>query len=430
MQFHVKSARVVAGKTFLGDFLDPVEAIDRVMYVCFQAPKSYTGEDMVEIYAHGSPWIVKEIISCGIRWGLHPSSAGEFTKIAVQNKKMSPMQAESLQIFLTSSNKIMRQKSLQILCGGRLDFLQKIQENLQKILVTVEASLEFGERDVVELSDTTVVQQQLQEKMAPILEEISIIISKFRRENKIEKGIKIALIGRPNAGKSSLMNAFVQKQRMLVSDIPGTTRDFVQESMYLEDILFTLIDTAGLTENTKDFIEAMGVQKTKEILPTADLIFYVATDKEDIVMLETIRKNFLIDGELIVLLNKKDLLSKADCKEIENFFYEKEFPIQSVISTFATEDIQKIKTDLQEKFRPKLESSDMVQIISERQAKVLEMIFDKLKILFTMLQNQEELVIFAQELREIAPFWEELEIQGIHTKPILEDVFSQFCIGK
>ncbi|HRO06989.1 MAG TPA: tRNA uridine-5-carboxymethylaminomethyl(34) synthesis GTPase MnmE [Ferruginibacter sp.] len=246
------------------------EWIDEVLITIFKKPHSYTGEDVVEISGHGSPYIIGRIIEACIDAGARLAKPGEYSQRAFLNGKMDLAQAEAVADLIAANSRAAQQTALQQLRGGYAKDLQWLRDELIQFAALIELELDFSEEDV-EFADRT----KLLDLVENLLQKVRTLIQSFALGNVIKEGVRVAIIGKPNAGKSTLLNALLNEERAIVSDIAGTTRDTIEETLNIEGVLFRLIDTAGIREHSTDIIEKKGMERSKENAAQADVIVYL-----------------------------------------------------------------------------------------------------------------------------------------------------------
>jgi tRNA modification GTPase len=278
------------------------EVLDEVVISIYRAPKSYTGEDVVEISCHGSVHIEDKILAACIHHGARMARAGEFTQRAFLKGKMDLTQAEAVADLISSHSEAARVSALHTMRGGFAHDLKKLREQLLGFSALIELELDFSQEDV-EFAD--------RKKFYALIEEAQLetaeLIESFKYGNIIRHGVQVAIVGKPNAGKSTLLNSLLNEQRAIVSEIAGTTRDTVEETMVIEGIEFRLIDTAGIRAHTADKIEQLGMDKTKEKIEQADIVLEILDASEPW------QENLLVAKEkLLRVLNKTDLLSNGN----------------------------------------------------------------------------------------------------------------------
>ncbi|MBW7914302.1 MAG: tRNA uridine-5-carboxymethylaminomethyl(34) synthesis GTPase MnmE, partial [Taibaiella sp.] len=259
-----------------GRIMDGNEVVDEVVVSLYKGPKSYTGEDVVEISCHGSQYVLERVLGLCLQHGAHVAKAGEFTQRAYLNGKMDLAQAEAVADLIASQSGAAHKAAIHNLRGGFSSELQGLREQLIQFSALLELELDFSEEDV-EFADRT----RFYELIEHITTTTQALIQSFSLGNVIKKGVSVAIIGKPNAGKSTLLNALLNEERAIVSDIAGTTRDSIEEVLNINGVLFRLIDTAGIREHTADIIETMGVQRSRDIMKRADIVVYLFDVNEE-----------------------------------------------------------------------------------------------------------------------------------------------------
>jgi tRNA modification GTPase len=307
----------------LGHIVDPStssgqvgKVYDQVLLSIFKGPNSYTGENVVEISCHGSTFIQQQIIQLLLRKGAKVAQAGEFTLRAFLNGKLDLSQAEAVADLIASDNEASHQIAMQQMRGGFSNEIAKLREELLNFASLIELELDFAEEDL-EFADRTVFHQLL-ERIEFVLKRL---IDSFAMGNVIKNGIPVAIVGEPNVGKSTLLNALLNEERAIVSDIAGTTRDTIEDELVIDGIGFRFIDTAGIRE-TKDVVESIGIQKTFEKIDQAQVVILLLDAKELQVSglkfqveIEKIKNKFPLKP-LVVIINKVDLLSAIEVETI------------------------------------------------------------------------------------------------------------------
>jgi tRNA modification GTPase len=403
-------------KVYFGKFYDlEGNLIDEGIFIYFKAPHSFTGEDVVEIQTHGSVPVVKKIINETIKLGARFAQPGEFTKRAFLNGKIDLTQAEAIAQLIEAKTEKASKAAVNILEGKLSRQVKKLRNTLLNVESLIEAELNFPE-DVEEIP-----LEEVRNEINSVIEQIKELLSTYKKGKLITEGIKLAIAGRPNVGKSSLFNAIVGYERAIVSDIKGTTRDFIEESLNIEGIPVKLIDTAGIRESS-DQIEKIGIQKTKEKLNEADIVIFVfdasegLTD-EDIKIYEEIKHKLPI-----IVGNKTDLI--LDKKHKKYYFKDIIFT-----STKTKEGIQNLEKEILKRLDLNEEKDSEIyinlrhQIALENSLRILEKIINNLE----QYENFKEILIL--EIREAKEYLSEI-LGEITTEDILGNIFSTFCIGK
>ena len=403
---------------YFGKFYDNENnLIDEGLFLYFKAPHSFTGEDVVEFHTHGSIPVVKKLINEAIKLGARLAQPGEFTRRAFLNGKIDLTQAEAIAQLIEAKTEKASKVALNILEGKLSKQINQLRDKLLHIESLIEAELNFPEDiDAIPL-------ETIKPDLEFMIENINRLIKTYKKGRLITEGIKLAIVGRPNVGKSSLFNAFVGYERAIVSDIKGTTRDFIEEEFNIKGFPIKLIDTAGIRE-AKDKLEKIGIQKAKEKIYEADIILFVfdasvgITEEDKQVFNEIKHKNVIIIG------NKIDL--GIEEKSIKNYFENKEV-------IFTSSKTQEGLSLLEEKIVENLgllEDTDIDIYINirhlealEKAKKILEKILSKL----SFYEYQKEILML--EIREATYYLKEI-IGEIHTEELLGNIFSSFCIGK
>ncbi|MBW7840842.1 MAG: tRNA uridine-5-carboxymethylaminomethyl(34) synthesis GTPase MnmE [Chitinophagaceae bacterium] len=266
-----------ANTLHVGLLQDEGEVLDEVVLSLFRKPHSFTGEDVIEISCHGSPFILQQVLDALVRKGARLARAGEFTQRAFLNGKMDLAQAEAVADIINAETKTAHDTAMNQLRGGFSRELNSLRDKLIHFAALIELELDFSDEDV-EFADRTEFNKLIDEAGA----KVNNLIQSFALGNAIKKGLSVAIIGKPNAGKSTLLNALLNEERAIVSDIAGTTRDTIEETLNINGILFRLIDTAGIREHTTDTIEHLGIERSRQNAAKADIIIYVKdlTDEE------------------------------------------------------------------------------------------------------------------------------------------------------
>ncbi|MEP7196195.1 MAG: tRNA uridine-5-carboxymethylaminomethyl(34) synthesis GTPase MnmE [Saprospiraceae bacterium] len=397
--------------------------LDEVLISPFLAPHSYTGEDVVEISCHGSPFILNEVLQLVLNNGAHLAQAGEFTMRAYLNKKMDLTQAEAVIDLIQSETATQHKFAMNQMKGGIRDSVSELRAALVDFASLLELELDFSEEDV-EFADRTAF-ISLINKIQNKIEELT---QSFALGNAVKYGISTVIAGRPNAGKSTLLNAVLKEDRAIVSEIPGTTRDTIEEKMNINGILFRFIDTAGIRE-TKNTIEALGVQRSLDKIQTSSILVYVA----DITQLKTeelfqdLKEFAREDLKIIVLANKMDLYTTFDYEQYANEFLSKE----NIIPCSAKNEmnIEYLKEKLFQFVVENKTVLDAQVVVNARHRDALLKASTELKEVRVGLVSNLETDLVAQSLRRA--LYELGTITGnVSSDELLGNIFGRFCIGK
>ena len=390
--------------------------IDEVLVSIFKAPKSYTGEDVVEISCHASPYIIRELLRLFIANGARPAKEGEFTMRAFLNGKMDLSQAEAVADLITSKTKLTHDIALKQMKGGFSSEIKILREKLLEFMSLIELELDFSEEDV-EFAD----RDQLRMLVKDILTKIEKLKKSFELGNVLKNGVPVVITGRPNAGKSTLLNALLNDDRAIVSEIAGTTRDTIEEELNIDGILFRFIDTAGIRK-AKDKIESLGIEKTMEKIQKAALVVYIyditaqsgKEVKEDLASL-----NIPQDTPVLTVANKIDK-------------FEGEFiPAEGEIALSAKNkyNLENLKSAIYHSvINNELDTGDTI-VTNERHYHLLSKAYE---VLGNVLAGLDEAIpgdLLALDIRQANIYLG--EITGtISTDDILGNIFGKFCIGK
>jgi len=399
-----------------GKIVDGKEIIDEVVVSLYKGPKSYTGEDVVEISCHGSQYVLERILDLCLRNGAHVAKAGEFTQRAYLNGKMDLAQAEAVADLIASQSGAAHRAAIHTLRGGFSTELKELREQLITFSALLELELDFSEEDV-EFADRT----RFYELIDVLTTATQRLINSFSLGNVIKKGVSVAIIGKPNAGKSTLLNTLLNEDRALVSDIAGTTRDSIEETLNINGILFRLIDTAGIREHTSDIVETMGVQRSRDIMKRADVVVYLFDiNEETVATLQEQRELFEQEGlKYMLVANKTDLVAAAE-KPVEDILY---------ISAKNNENIQELKQHLYSLVVDGKVSTEGTIVTNARHHASLQEVLKSLHEIKAGLDNNITGDLVALDVRRCLHYLGEITGQ-VTTEDKLDYIFSKFCIGK
>lgn len=395
-----------------GSVNDGEEVLDEVLVSVFRNPRSYTGEDLVEISCHGSPFILRKVIELLIRKGCRPANQGEFTLRAFLNRKMDLSQAEAVADLIASDSAAAHDMAMKQMRGGISDHISTLREKLIHFASLIELELDFGEEDV-EFAN----RDDLRKLIAEIQEMVNSLQESFTLGNALKEGIATAIVGKPNAGKSTLLNALLNEERAIVSDIAGTTRDTIEEQLHIGGVLFRLIDTAGIRD-TSDSIEKVGVERALASIDRADLViclFDVTTETPESVQALTAT---IPPEKLILCANKSDLDRDPGRWEALHAL-----PIAS-----RTPDIANLLLTLNQRAAG-LNRSDRTLINNARHYEALSQTSAALHRALTGLNEHQSGDLLAFDIRQALHFLG-LITGEVTTEDLLGNIFGKFCIGK
>ncbi|ASK30048.1 tRNA uridine-5-carboxymethylaminomethyl(34) synthesis GTPase MnmE [Chryseobacterium sp. T16E-39] len=410
-----------------GYFMDGDEAIDEVMLSIFLAPKSFTTENSVEIAFHGSPHIGKRILETLTKNGARMAKAGEFTLRAFINGRIDLSQAEAIADVIASENEASRKVAINQLKGGITNEISILRTDLLNFVSLIELELDFAEEDV-EFADRSALNQLL----SKIELKLNSLIESFQYGNAIKNGTAVAIIGKPNAGKSTLLNALLKEERAIVSSIAGTTRDTIEEVLHIKGHAFRLIDTAGLRE-TADEIEAIGVKKAKEKVENANILVYLADAAtedftEDIQMIQSLVRD---DLKLIICATKIDEVIPTKYENVENVFRNEishEFDFIT-ISAVENQNIQDLKNELSSYVEQMKSQESNVVITNQRHFESLHKSLNAVHKVNEAISFRISTELLAYELRNALEHLGEISGE-VTNDEVLGNIFSKFCIGK
>lgn len=402
----------------VGLFKNNKKVLDQVVVTIFKNPASYTGEDIVEISCHGSHYIMEQVIQALQQQGCRLAKAGEFTQRAFLNGKLDLAQAEAVADLIASNTEASRNNALKNIRGGFSNILKELREQLIQFSALIELELDFATEDV-EFADRS--------KFYALIGELSQtthqLVQSFKLGNVIKNGVNVAIVGKPNAGKSTLLNTFLNENRAIVSEIAGTTRDTIEEILNIDGILFRLIDTAGIRES-KDSIETIGVEKSIEKMIAADIILYIATPPSTNENLERETEDELIKLKGIVVVNKWDTVP---VNERENL--EQKYPQAVFISAKNNEHIVQLKERMKNiVLQGSINMEDTI-VTNARHYQALLEVNKSLDEIKTGLDNKIPGDLLALDIRNCLHYLGEITGE-ITNEDRLDYIFSKFCIGK
>ena len=404
------------------------KVIDEVLVSIFRAPNSYTGEDVVEISCHGSSFIQEEILRLFIAMGAKAAKPGEFTLRAFLNKKMDLSQAEAVADLIQSESKVAHEVAIKQMRGGYAEEISQLRQKLLDFAPLITLELDFSEEDVA-FADRTALEKLLEK----LKSKIKSLIDSFQYGSVIKNGVPVAIVGKPNAGKSSLLNVLLNEDRAIVSDIPGTTRDTIEDTLTLWGIQFRFIDTAGLRE-TDDKIEAVGVAKAKAKVDLAKVMIYLF-DSNDSSFSEIINAidEFKREGLIIILVeNKIDLIEGGKLSSLYQRLKKSrtEIPYDALcsISTFDPNSTEKLKKTLFKQVNNIAAQGDVV-VSNARHYEALQNALKAILNIKKGLENELSGDLLSVDLNEALNYLGEISGE-VTNDELLGNIFSKFCIGK
>lgn len=403
----------------VGLLKDEAKVLDEVVVSLFKNPKSYTGEDVIEISCHGSPFIQEQVINTIVKYGARLAKPGEFTQRAFLKGKLDLTQAEAVADLIASNTEASQKTALHNIRGGFSTVLKELREQLISFSALIELELDFSQEDV-EFADRSKFYELIQRSQKVTAE----LLQSFHLGNVIKNGVSVAIVGKPNAGKSTLLNTLLNENRAIVSDIAGTTRDTIEEVLNINGILFRLIDTAGIRKST-DAIEVIGVEKSMEKMQQADLVLYLFdVNAESQTELETAllqvqqqNKNYLLIG------NKVDVMGEEAAQQ--------KFSGDAVlfIAAKSHRHIDVLKERLVDKVVQGTVQTENTIVTNARHYAALQEVEKSLNDIKAGLDNQLPGDLLALDIRRCLHFLGDITGE-ITNEDRLDYIFSKFCIGK
>jgi tRNA modification GTPase len=422
-QENLKKEAIKSHHMYYGQIISGKELVDEVLFTYFKAPHSYTGEDSVEISCHGSEFIQQKLIELLLQNGARFAEPGEYTMRAFLNGKLDLSQAEAVADLIASQSRSAHKMAMNQMRGGFSEKIRELREKLLQFTSLIELELDFSEEDV-EFADRAALNKLL----AELKQELSYLISSFKVGNVLKTGIPVTIIGKPNAGKSTLLNAILNEEKAIVSDIPGTTRDAIEDTIIIDGYRFRFIDTAGLRQ-AQDVIEDMGIGRTYDKIEQASIILYVCDISEaSPEKVEEILNDFRHyiedeDKHFILVANKIDQLNEIpphlkEMLELETVF----------VSAKRKENIHLLAETLVNRVKEKSISADII-VSNSRHYDALTSALDALEQVEKGLAGNVPTDLVAIDIRQALHYLGTITGE-ITTDEVLGSIFSKFCIGK
>lgn len=399
-----------------GYIKDGEEKIDEVLVSVMKSPKTFTREDIVEINCHGGLATTNKVLEILLENGARLAEPGEFTKRAFLNGRIDLLEAEATMDLISSRAESTRKISINTLTGETSNLIKDLRKELVQIISNIEVNIDYPEYEDIEV----LTNNSILPSVKKFKEKLEDIIQKSEDSKIIKEGIKVGIIGKPNVGKSSLLNSLLEEEKAIVTDIPGTTRDIVEGSLVLGGIPLNIIDTAGI-RRTEDTVEKIGVEKSLSIIDTADLIIYILNNNEEITEEEKELLNKIKDKKKIIVVNKIDLETRLDKKILDSYIE---------ISVKENIGVNKIKEEIKRLFSiGDIITNDVTYLSNARSIALLK------KSLKSINEAEEEITINSPiDIVELSlkDAWSSLgEIIGeTYTEELLDELFSRFCLGK
>ena len=404
-----------------GNIVDGENIIDEVLVSYFKAPKSYTTENMCEINSHGGNIVLKKILELCLKNGAELAEPGEFTKRAFLNGRIDLLQAESVIDIINAKSDKELKTGVKQLEGFLSNEIAKIKQEILDVMVNIEVAIDYPEYDVDDVTN-----KQIYDMLDSVEKKLKILESSFDNGKIIKEGIKTAIVGKPNAGKSSLLNAILKEDRAIVTEIEGTTRDTIEEFVTINGIPLKLVDTAGIRK-AKDEVEKIGISKSREIAKEADLIIAIFDTSKDLTDEDMEILNLIKGKKVIILLNKIDLNSKIDENDFRLLDVSRDIIKVSALNNLGIDNLYEKITDMFNLDQINLDNE--ILITNLRQKNLITKAIEHIQETKNTMSNNMPLDIVAISIKEI------LEDLGSITgdevsEDIIDEIFSKFCLGK
>lgn len=392
------------------------EKIDEVLVSVMKAPKTFTKEDIVEINCHGGIATTNKVLEILLNNGARLAEPGEFTKRAFLNGRIDLLEAEATMDLISSKSDKARKISLNTLTGETSNLIKDLRSDIVGIISNIEVNIDYPEYEDIEVLTNEKILPEIQK----FKEKLEKIIKKSQDSKVIKEGIKVGIIGKPNVGKSSLLNSLLEEEKAIVTNVPGTTRDIVEGTIILDNVILNIIDTAGIRESD-DIVEKIGIEKSLTIINEADLVIFILNNNEKITAEEKELLEKLKDKKKIIVINKIDLENKLDKSILDNYIE---------ISAKENIGIEKIKDEIKRLFNlGELEASDLTYMSNARSISLLGKSLNNINDAISEINNNNPIDIVEFHLKDA---WNNLgEIIGeTYTDELLDELFSRFCLGK
>ena len=392
------------------------EKIDEVLVSVMKAPKTFTKEDIVEINCHGGIATTNKVLEILLNNGARLAEPGEFTKRAFLNGRIDLLEAEATMDLISSKSDKARKMSLNTLTGETSNLIKDLRSDIVGIISNIEVNIDYPEYEDIEV----LTNEKILPDIKKFKEKLEQIIKKSEDSKVIKEGIKVGIIGKPNVGKSSILNSLLEEEKAIVTNVPGTTRDIVEGTIILDNVILNIIDTAGIRESD-DIVEKIGIEKSLVIINEADLVIFILNNNEKITREEKELLEKLKDKKKIIVINKIDLENKLDKSILDNYIE---------ISAKENIGIEKIKDEIKRLFNlGELEASDLTYMSNARSISLLGKSLNNINDAISEINNNSPIDIVEFHLKDA---WNNLgEIIGeTYTDELLDELFSRFCLGK
>ena len=417
--FKGKDLTKVASHTInYGHIVDKNEIIDEVLVSVMKSPKTYTTEDVVEINCHGGVISTKRILETMLTHGARLAEPGEFTKRAFLNGRIDLVKSEAVMDIIDSKSEEANKLALSQLSGTTSNMIKKFREKLKQLLASIEVNIDYPEYHDIEV----VTKDHIKTSIKDMKKDLEEVIKESKNMTLIKEGIKTVIIGRPNVGKSSILNKLLEQEKAIVTDIAGTTRDIVEGEIYLDGVLLNIIDTAGI-RSTDDIVEKIGVEKSLSMIDDADLVIVVLNNNEKLTKEDEEILDKTKDKQRIIVINKNDLEKKLDIskKELKNIVE---------TNTNTVEGIKQLKEKIIELFQLEtIKTKDYTYLTNARQISLAKKAYQSLQDAEEGILNDLPIDMVEIDLKETFDLLGEI-IGETYSEEILDHLFANFCVGK
>lgn len=392
------------------------EKVDEVLVSVMLAPKTFTRENIVEINCHGGIATTGKVLEVILKNGARLAEPGEFTKRAFLNGRIDLLEAEATMDLISSKSDKARKISINTLTGETSNLIKNLREELIGIISNIEVNIDYPEYEDVEV----LTNEKILPSVNSFKEKLIEIIKKSEDSRVIKEGIKVGIIGKPNVGKSSLLNSLLEEEKAIVTNIPGTTRDIVEGNLILDGIVLNITDTAGIRD-TDDIVEKLGVERSIAIINTSDLVIFILNNNEELTKEEKELLEKIKDKKKIIVVNKIDLEEKLDKSLLDNYIE---------ISVKENIGIDKIKEEIKRLFKiGEIESDDMTYLSNARSISLLHNADESIDEAINEITNNSPIDIVEFSLKDAWNYLGEV-IGDVYTDELLDELFSRFCLGK
>ena len=415
------SSKIEPRKAIHGWIKDPTtnELVDEVVVIFYKAPRSYTGEDMAEIMCHGGPVVTRMLLNIFLKLSAKMAEPGEFTKRAFLNGKMDLAKAEAVRDIIEAKTEMSAKLALKNLKGELSSFIEGLRKKILDLLAEIEVVLDYP--DELDFDE-----QGIKTKLRGILVEVEKQLDLSEHGIALKEGIRMVIVGKPNVGKSTLLNRLLKEDRAIVTEIPGTTRDIIIEDLNIKGVLFKVVDTAGIRKS-QDVVEKIGIDRALKEIEKADLILFVLDastplDENDEMILSKIKSK-----RYLVVVNKVDVVEKLDVKKIKSMLGSDKHVC--IISALKGEGLSKLEEAILKEVRDTMKKGISSLVLNERQREILIFVRDHLREALNTLEKGYTADTISLDLRKALGHLDRV-VGRDFTEDLLDTIFSNFCVGK